>query len=120
MMKTLIVAATATALAAPVFAQVPPPSPALPNTTLPSTTLPSTSLDQKTDLKANVKVDAFVKADGDKNGALSIAEVKLADASVTQADFDKYDADKSKSLSKVEFAQWASAKAGAKASAPGQ
>ena len=38
----------------------------------------------------------------------------------TQADFDKYDADKSKSLSKVEFSKWAEAKTTAPASAPGQ
>ena len=101
MMKTLVLAATAMVLAAPVLAQVPPPA------------APPATPDAK-------PVDAFAKADGDKNGSLSIAEVKLADAAVTQADFDKADADKSKSLSKVEFDKWAMAKHGDKASAPGQ
>ena len=45
---------------------------------------------------------------------------RIADAKVTQADFDKYDADKSKSLSKVEFSKWAEAKTTPPASAPGQ
>lgn len=99
MMKTLVVAATAMVLAAPALAQT--PAPAAP----PAEAKP---------------VDVFVKADGNKDGSLSIAEVKLADPAVTQADFDKADADKSKSLSKVEFDKWASAKPADKASAPGQ
>jgi hypothetical protein len=61
-----------------------------------------------------------MKADADKSGSLSIAEVKMHDATVTQADFDKADADKSKSLSKTEFETWAASKKGDKASAPGQ
>jgi hypothetical protein len=103
MMKTLVLAAATMVLAAPALAQTPQQPPAAP---------PAAD--------AAKHADVFAKADGDKNGALSIAEVKLADATVTQADFDKADADKSKSLSKVEFEQWAMAKAGAKASAPGQ
>jgi hypothetical protein len=99
MMKSLVVAATAMVLAAPAFAQT--PAPAAP----PAEAKP---------------VDVFVKADGNKDGALSIAEVKLANPAVTQADFDKADSDKSKSLSKVEFDKWASAKPAEKASAPGQ
>ncbi|MDP3740200.1 MAG: hypothetical protein Q8R02_22635 [Hyphomonadaceae bacterium] len=98
MMKTLVIAATAMALAAPALAQV--------TSAAPPATQPATE-------------DKFVKADGDKNGALSIAEVKLADATVTQADFDKADADKSKSLSKAEFDKWSMSKHD-KASAPGQ
>jgi hypothetical protein len=60
-------------------------------------------------------MDGFAKADGNKDGALTIAEVKLADPAVTQADFDKADADKSKSLSKAEFDKWAMAKPADKA-----
>lgn len=98
MMKTLLASATLAVLAAPAFAQTPAASPPA----------------------VDVKVDIFAKADADKSGSLTIAEVKLADATVTQADFDKADADKSKSLSKVEFDAWAKAKHGDKASAPGQ
>jgi hypothetical protein len=101
MMKFIVAAATAMVLAAPALAQTPAAPPATAH--------------------VDAKVDVFAKADGNKDGALSIAEVKLADATVTQADFDKADADKSKSLSKVEFDKWASAKhTGDKASAPGQ
>ena len=99
MMKLLVISATAMALAAPVLAQSPQSPPA---------TTPS------------VKVDVFMTADADKSGSLSIAEVKMHDATVTQADFDKADTDKNKSLSKAEFETWASAKKGDKASAPGQ
>ena len=102
MMKTLVLAATAMALASPALAQV-------------TTTPASPPADAA---KAD---DHFAKADSDKNGSLTIAEVKMADATVTQADFDKADADKSKSLSKAEFDQWASAKKqGDRASSPGQ
>ena len=98
MMKILVIAATAMALAAPAFAQTPGAAP--------PTTQPAME-------------DKFAKVDGDKNGSLSIAEVKLADATVTQADFDKYDADKSKSLSSAEFAKWVEAKMTPPASKPG-
>lgn len=103
MMKTLVLSATFAVLAAPAFAQAPasPPTSASPPV-------------------VDVRVDIFAKADADKSGSLTIAEVKLADATVTQADFDKADADKSKSLSKVEFDAWAKARHGDKASAPGQ
>jgi hypothetical protein len=100
MMKTLLVSATLAVLAAPAFAQTPASPP--------------------TSISPDVKVDIFAKADADKSGSLTIAEVKLADATVTQADFDKADSDKSKSLSKVEFDAWAKGKHGDKASAPGQ
>lgn len=103
MMKTLVVAATAMVLAAPALAQEAPKAPASPPAT-----------------EAAKPADAFTKADGNKDGSLSIAEVKLADPAVTQADFDKADADKSKGLSKVEFDKWASAKPANPASAPGQ
>src|SRR5262245_59204512 len=104
MMKTLLLSATFAVLAAPALAQVP----ALP----PTTASPPA---------ADVAVDIVAKADADKSGSLTIAEVKLADATVTQADFDKADTDKSKSLSKAEFDKWhAGMKKGDKASAPGQ
>ncbi|HEV7691871.1 MAG TPA: EF-hand domain-containing protein [Hyphomonadaceae bacterium] len=102
MMKTLVITATAMVLAAPAFAQTPSAPPASP----PADTAKP--------------VDVFAKADGNKDGALTIAEVKLADPAVTQADFDKADSDKSKSLSKTEFDKWAMAKPADKASAPGQ
>jgi hypothetical protein len=100
MMKTLVISATAIALAAPALAQTPQPPPS-------STPAQPAAVD-------------FTKADADKSGSLSVAEVKMIDATVTQADFDKADADKSKSLSKAEFDTWAAAKKGDKASAPGQ
>ena len=98
-MKLLVISATAMALAGPALAQTPQSPPA---------TAPA------------VKADIFVTADADKSGSLTIAEVKMHDATVTQADFDKADTDKSKSLSKAEFETWAAAKKGDKASAPGQ
>ncbi len=107
MMKTLVLAATAMALASPALAQV---------TTTPASP-PSDAAKPADTAKAG---DHFAKADGDKNGSLTLAEVKMADATVTQVDFDKADADKSKSLSKAEFDQWASSKQGGKASSPGQ
>jgi hypothetical protein len=132
MMKTLLIAATAMVLAAPALAQV--TTPATPIT--PPVSVQTPSVSAQGSIKADVqtpsvqppsvsaqtstKVDVFAKADADKNGGLTISEVKLHDATVTQADFDKYDADKSKALSKAEFEAWAMAKAGAKASAPGQ
>jgi hypothetical protein len=97
MMKLLVISATAMAFAAPALAQTPQAPPA-----------------------SAPKADIFVTADADKSGTLSIAEVKMHDATVTQADFDRADSDKSKSLSKVEFETWAAAKKGDKASAPGQ
>jgi hypothetical protein len=103
MMKTLLVTATLAVLAAPALAQ--PPS--APPTAAPPAAEPAKPAD-------------FVTIDADKSGSLTIAEVKLADATVTQADFDKADADKSKSLSKAEFDKWhGSMKKGDKASAPG-
>lgn len=94
MKTTFVLAAAAFALAAPAFAQVPasPPAP-------------------------DAKADAFVSIDADKNGALTLAEVKIHDVAVTQADFDKYDADKSKSLSKAEFDKWTADKKAAKPNA---
>ena len=41
------------------------------------------------------------------------------DAKTTQADFDKYDGDKNKSLSSAEFSKWVEAKMTPPASAPG-
>jgi hypothetical protein len=103
MMKILLVTATAVVLAAPALAQVPssPPTASPPATTAP----------------AKPAVD-FTSADADKSGSLSVAEVKMIDATVTQADFDKADADKSKSLSKAEFDKWHGAAKGDKASSP--
>jgi hypothetical protein len=98
MMKILIASATLAVLAAPALAQQP---------TVPAAPPAATE-------------DKFTKHDANKDGALTIAEVKAADAKVTQADFDMYDSDKSKSLSKVEFAKWAEAKTTPPASAPGQ
>lgn len=93
-MKILVLTAAAFALAGAAVAQVP------------STTTPSQAA------KPADKTDKFASIDADASGALSLAEIKLVDVAVTQADFDKYDADKSKSISKVEFDKW---QAGAKA-----
>lgn len=98
MMKTLIVTATLAVIAAPALAQ--PPA---------TTTQPAAPTEDK-----------FLKHDVNKDGALTLAEVQHADAKATQADFDKYDSDKNKALSKVEFEKWAEAKTTPPASAPGQ
>ena len=63
--------------------------------------------------------DKFTQHDTDGDGPLSVAEVTSADAKVTQADFGKYNADRSKWLSKKEFAKRAEAKTSPPASAPG-
>lgn len=93
-MKLLVLAAAAVALAGSAIAQVPSTAPA---------TQPAKPAD---------KADKFATIDADTSGSLSLAEIKLVDVAVTQADFDKYDADKSKSISKAEFEKW---QAGAKA-----
>ncbi len=105
MMKTLLVTATLAAIAAPALAQ--PPA---------TTTQPAAPTTQP----AAPTEDKFLKHDVNKDGALTLAEVQYADAKVTQADFDKYDSDKNKALSKVEFGKWAEAKTTPPASAPGQ
>jgi hypothetical protein len=98
MMKTLIASLTLAAFAAPALAQQ-PATPAKP----PAPT-----------------EDKFTKHDTDKNGSLSITEVKVVDASVTAEDFAKYDSDKDKELSQDEFQKWADAKTAPPASSPGQ
>ena len=99
MMKTLVLAATAMALASPALAQTPQPP---------------------VDKEPAAKHAEFTKADADKSGSLTIAEVKMADATVTQADFDKADSDKNKQLSQAEFDQWAMSKKADKAASPGE
>ncbi len=94
-MKILLVA-TIAALAAPAFAQE-PTKPAAPPA---------------------AQADVFAKIDADASGALSLSELKLVDVSVTQADFDKYDVDKNKSISKAEFDKWQTAMKPAKPAAP--
>jgi hypothetical protein len=92
-MKKVLVLAAAFALAAPAFAQVAQPAPAAPQE------------------KAAPAGDDFAKIDADASGSLSLGEIKMVDATVTQADFDKYDADHNKSISKAEFSKWQTAKA---------
>jgi Ca2+-binding EF-hand superfamily protein len=99
MMKTLIASLSIAALAAPTFAQEPTTTPAK----------PQTATEEK-----------FAKHDTNKDGALSIDEVKTADAKVMTAGFEMYDTDKDKALSKDEFAKWAEAKMTPPASAPGR
>jgi hypothetical protein len=91
-MKKLIALAAVAAFAAPAFAQTPDQKPEMP-------------------AKDGAKIEAFGLIDADKSGALTLAEIKLHDVAVTQADFDKYDADKNKQISQVEFEAWTSAKA---------
>lgn len=94
MMKTLLVIAPLVVLAAPALAQ------------LPATTQPD-------------KKDHHVKmTDANKDSALSLAEVQKAEPKATKVDFDRYVADKGKSLSKAEFQTWVEAKT--IAPAPGQ
>jgi hypothetical protein len=93
-MKKVLVLAAAFALAAPAFAQVTQPAPAAPQVD-----------------KAAPAEDGFAKVDTDASGALSLGEIKVVDTTVTQADFDKYDADHNKAISKAEFSKWQSAKA---------
>jgi hypothetical protein len=97
MMKTLLISATVLALAAPALAQVPSDS---------RTNSPPTS--SSTTAAPDEKID-FSKVDSDKSGALSLAEIKMVDVSATQADFDKYDANKDKQLSSAEFDKWQAA-----------
>jgi biopolymer transport protein ExbD len=98
MMKALLITAAAFALAAPVLAQqATPPSDA-------STASPPT-----TAAPAMPAADTFAKIDADKSGSLTLAEIKMVDVSVTQADFDKYDANKDKALSSAEFDKWQAA-----------
>ncbi len=91
MMKTLLLSATVLALAAPVLAQQTP-------TPAPTPPAADTSNDT-TDM-------SFSKIDTDKSGSLSLAEIKMVDVGVTQADFDKADANKDKTLSMNEFDKW--------------
>lgn len=99
MIKYVLASVTMAVFAASAFAQV--------------TTQPATPM------QPPAAEDKFIKHDTDGDGALSVAEAKAADAKVTQADFDKYDGDKSKSLSKEEFTKWVEAKTTPPASAPG-
>lgn len=98
MLKYVMASATLALFAAPALAQV--------------TTQPATPMKPAAE-------DKFLRHDADGDGALSVVEVKAADAKVTQADFDKYDGDKSQSLSKEEFTKWVEAKTTPPASAPG-
>lgn len=100
MMKTLLAAATLAVLSTPALAQTPTAKPV--------------------DQPAPATEDKFTKHDTNADGSLSLDEIKMADAKVTQADFDKYDADKSKTISKDEFGKWDEAKNTPPASAPGQ
>ncbi len=118
MMKSLLAAATLAVLAAPALAQ--PPSGTQPATPATPATPHETPATPAQPAQPATKDDHFAMSDANKDGALSLAEVQKADSKVTQADFDKYDADHSKSLSKVEFRKWAEAKTTPPASAPGQ
>lgn len=96
MMKPLLAAASFVIFAAPAFAQQTPPA---------------DSADKAT--------EKFAKHDTNQDGVLSMDEIKVADASVTAADIDTFDANKDKALSKDEFAKWLEAKAPS-TSAPGE
>jgi len=96
MMKPIVAAAIVAALASPAIAQ------------------------QQTPPADTAVAEMFAKHDANQDGMLSLAEVQVADGSVTSADFDVYDADKDKALSKDEFAKWLEAKSTPPASAPGE
>jgi len=99
MIKSILASLTLAAFAAPAIAQQPTTTPAKPQAPT---------------------EDKFTKHDADKNGTLSVTEVKAVDASVTEADIAKYDANKDKELSADEFQKWAEAKSTPPASSPGQ
>ncbi len=98
MMKTLLAAAAIAAFSAPAFAQTP------------------TTPQGETKTAAE---QAFAKHDTDQNGSLSLTEVQAIDSTITQADFDIYDTDKSGGISPAEFAKWVEAKSTPPASTPG-
>jgi hypothetical protein len=87
MMKPILALASFAVFAAPALAQQVPPVDA--------------------DAKAAAK---FAMHDTNKDGALSMSEVTVADASVTATDFDRHDANKDKALSQDEFTAWLEAK----------
>ncbi|MEZ5937303.1 MAG: hypothetical protein R3C52_03700 [Hyphomonadaceae bacterium] len=89
---TLLAMTIAAAFAAPTLAQTPAPQQAQ------STVKPDAGPDRAE--------TTFAAIDKNQDGSLTMAEVKAADTRVTQDDFDKYDADKSKALSKSEFKEW--------------
>jgi hypothetical protein len=100
-MKTVVVLASACLLlASPVVAQQTQPAP-----------MPAP--------KADTSADTFLKIDANMDGSLSFEEIRTADSKVVQADFDKYDADKSKSLTRAEFTKWTADLKAAKAPASG-
>lgn len=89
-MKKLIALAVAAAFtAAPAFAQTP----------------------EAPKKEGHLKIEAFGDIDADSSGSLTLAELKLHDVSITQADFDKYDADNNQQISQVEFEAWIADKA---------
>lgn len=98
MMKTLLLAASALVLAAPVLAQQATPPASETIASPPSVAAPATPA-----------AETFSKIDTDKSGSLSLAEIKIVDVAVTQADFDKFDANKDKALSSSEFDKWQAA-----------
>jgi hypothetical protein len=69
--------------------------------------------------KPEAQQDVFLTADANGNGTLSIEEVLKLDAKATQADFDRYDTDKSKSLTRAEFGKWTADVKAAKAAPTG-
>jgi hypothetical protein len=113
-MKKLLVLAAAVMLAAPAFAQVTPQtSPAPAPRTQPAAPAPQVSPAAPAQARPATPAQpaAFSRIDADSSGALSLSEIKVVDATVTQADFDRYDADHSTTISQAEFTRWQTARA---------
>lgn len=92
-MKTVIMIAAAAILVAPAMAQTAPQTP---------------PADKAHAEKAHAAPD-FATLDADKSGGLTLVELQAHDAKLTQAEVDKYDADKNKSISQAEFTKWTEA-----------
>lgn len=109
-MKKLLVLAAVAMIAAPALAQEQQTAPAAPAPrTAPATqATPAAPAQQR---PAAPAAGGFARIDTDSSGSLSLAEIKVVDTTVTQADFDRYDADHSTTISQAEFTSWQAARA---------
>jgi hypothetical protein len=111
LLSTTIAFAALAAFATPALAQATSSSAAPPVEAAPPTsttaTPPSTSSTTGKHDEATIG-QAFMAADKDKSGALTLTEVKSANAGATEAEFNQYDANKDRQLSMAEFGKWTS------------